>query len=149
MEDQNNSLDETHIHLLHITANDQNSIKLLLNKLCFFYTIEKTNSKDEERKLFNKLACIRPENIFDIIIADLRSSSPIEQEQKESLFALMRHHRRPIISIAKNETFICNDTDPNLLHITIPTSQMEKHTMQIKDAIANYWFNTPTQSAII
>lgn len=143
MNNHSSTNEEAHIQLLHITKNDEQKLYYLINKLWFFYSIKHTSNQEQEEELLRKLGVKNPDNLFDIIIADLRPSSPFKQEHKEQLFNLLKEHQRPLISISSENNFTCDDHDPHWLHITLPISQIGKLAPEVKDAIANYWFSVP------
>ena len=143
MNNHSSTNEEAHIQLLHITKNDEQKLYYLINKLWFFYSIKHTSNQEQEEELLRKLGVKNPDNLFDIIIADMRPSSPFKQEHKEQLFNLLKEHQRPLISISSENNFKCDDHDPHWLHITLPISQISKLAPEVKDAIANYWFSVP------
>ncbi len=136
--------EEAHITLLHISNSDEQKLHHLINKLWFFYSVQQISTQTQEEELINKLSSKKPKNLFDILIADLSANSPFKQGQKERLFHLLKEHQRPLISISNENNFICDDSNPQWLHITLPISQISKHALEIKDAITNYWFSVPT-----
>lgn len=137
------SNDEAHIQFLHISQNDEQQLQSLLNKLWFFYSLKYINASDEENLLFDKLSQKEPDLLFDFLVADLRTTSPFKQERKEKLIELLKRHRRPLISISSENNLKCDDENKNWLHISAPVDVLIKNAADIKDTIANYWFNLP------
>lgn len=140
------SNEEAHIQFLHISQNDEQQLQSLLNNLWFFYSLKHINTQDEEDLLFDKLSQKEPDLLFDFLVADLRTSSPFKQERKEKLIELLKRHRRPLISISSENNFNCDDENKNWLHISAPTNLLIKNAADIKDTIANYWFNLPSKN---
>jgi hypothetical protein len=143
MDNNSSAREEAHIQLLHVTSNDEQKLHYLINKLWFFYSLKHISNQDQEAELLGKLSTEKPENLFDIIIADLRPSSPFKQENRDLLFSRLKEHQRPLISISSDDNYTCDDHNPNWLHITLPTHQINKYAPEIKDSIANFWFCLP------
>jgi hypothetical protein len=143
MNDYSSEKEEAHIQLLHVTNNDEQKLHYLINKLWFFYSLKHVSTQDQEAELLGKLSAEKPENLFDIIIADFRPSSLFKQENKELLFNRLKEHQRPLISISSDNEYVCDDHNPNWLHITLPLQKINKYAPEIKDSIANFWFCLP------
>ena len=143
MHNSGTSNDEVHIQFLHISQNDEQQLQSLLNKLWFFYSLKYINASDEENLLFDKLSQKEPDLLFDFLVADLRTTSPFKQERKEKLIELLKRHRRPLISISSENNFKCDDENKNWIDISAPVDVLIKNAADIKDTIANYWFNQP------
>jgi|GEM_PF-3846378 len=142
-DDFTSSREEAHIQLLHVTNSDEQKLHYLINKLWFFYSIKHISTMDQEAELLGKLNTKKPENLFDIIIADLRPNSPFKQDHKELLFNRLKAHQRPLISLSSDNEYNCDDQNLNWLHITLPIQQLNKYAPEIKDSIANFWFSLP------
>ena len=137
--------DEAHIQLLHITRNDEQQLRQLLNSIWFFYSVKQCNTPIEEDQFFDNLNKRKPDHLFDILIADFRSNSPFTQSRKENLFHLLKKHQRPLISLSEEPFLKCDEENKNWIHISAPVNLLTKNAVDIKDKIANYWFNLPCQ----
>ena len=140
------SREEAQIQFLHISKNDEQQLQHLVYNLWFFHSLKYINSPAEEDLFFNNLSQNKTDILFDFLIADLRSSSPFKQERKEQLFHLLKTHRRPLISISSDNILKCVDENKHWLHISAPIFLLTKNAAEIKDQIANYWFNLPAKS---
>ena len=145
MDNNTTCREEAHIQLLHITLNDEQQLRQLLNSIWFFYSVKQCNTPSEEEQFFDNLNKKKPDHLFDILIADFRPNSPFTQTRKDNLFYLLKKHQRPLISISEEPFLNCDEENKNWIHISAPVNLLTKKAGDIKDRIANYWFNLPTQ----
>lgn len=137
------SNEEAHIQFLHISQSDEVQLQSLINNLWFFYSLKYINTSDEEDDFFASISQKAPDLLFDFLVADLRTTSPLKQGRKEKLIELLKRHKRPLISISSENVFKSYDENKNWLHISAPINLLIKNAPEIKDTIANYWFNLP------
>lgn len=135
---------EAHIQLLHIQQTEDLKLTKLIDRIWFFYELKKTNTKEEEEKLFQTFNNKSLDINCDILFTDLTPTSPLTRERQQQLIDFLRYNRCPLISLNEKSDMQVHDQDPNWLHIELPKNQLDKHLDEANNIIANFWFNLPS-----
>lgn len=144
MEQNSNATKPATIQLLYVSSEEELRLYRLINRIWFFYNINTSNSQSEESTLFKLLSNTTDDRPFDLLIADLRETSPLKNQNRQYLFQLLKKIRCPLITLSNQEEWFCEDDDPNWIHISLPANKIEEYIDETNNAIANFWFCLPT-----
>lgn len=143
MNDRKTTLEEAKIYFLQIPPTDQERLHRIINRICFFYEIERTETPETTQKLLETFQHT-PEPPADLLFADFRTSSQLTSDQISTLTASLPQMRTPLISLSDQATIQIHDKDKNWLHVSLPPHQLDKNINEIVNSITNFWFNLPT-----
>ena len=143
MDDRKATLEEAKIYFLQIPPADQERLHRIINRICFFYEIERTETPETTQKQL-EIFQHHPKPAADLFFADFRPSSQLTSDQTSTLTSLLQQMRTPLISLSDQPTAQIHDKDKNWLHVSLPPHQLDKNINDIVNSITNFWFNLPS-----
>lgn len=134
------------VMLLHVAEAEENLLISLINRIWFYYDLEKISTRDQQRTLFQNVIYTAQPAPFQMLITTLGRQSPLDPILQTHLMLYLKQQRCPLISLGTRRTIEIVDQDPNWLHIALPGHITASCLVEANDAIANFWFNLPAES---
>lgn len=137
-------MDQAELQFIYISKYHHQALMRIVNRCWFYAKVSTVNTAAEEAQFFKALPTRQQANqMFDAVFADFTDDTCLPAQRQAELIACLRNCRRPLITLASTAAFTAEDHDANWLHITLPVTNPEIESDNVRDAITSFWFNLP------